>query len=36
MKYETPEMVIENFILEDVICTSQTVPGIGDNDSEWI
>ena len=35
MKYETPEMVIEQITLQDVVRTSQTVPGFGDNDGDW-
>ena len=35
MKYETPEMVIETFTLQDVVRTSETVPGTGDNDGGW-
>ena len=35
MKYEKPEMVIETFPLHDVVRTSQTVPGTGDNDGGW-
>ena len=35
MKYETPEMVIEILTLQDVVRTSQPVPGTGDNDGGW-